>query len=578
MPHTNTDADGPDPETETETETKTKTEAEAATDLETDTEPIDTPESSQGTKRIAIPDSGTERKLGRGPPNGHEFGERTKQSVDFRAPKYWLSDAEEIRQCRWLWGDQENPGGLTEFDVDEYLGSSKYARMCYPDAIIHERDPELTSSSKGTDVLFKGDRDSGKTTYARQLSVRLMERGERVIWRGRYDGSGWLPFREWTTLYLPANAECDPQWMYEGSDRPADTDADLERLVRDVYYYDDVFDLLEELGERDGGTFNVVYPDPSFSGCAEATEALENVAGRLPFVPEWEADAPEDATPLIQWWFGFWFARKEHGPFVWMSLIFDEVGDWLEEGARQDASRLYDKIKSLRKVWAASRKRLMSMYFFAHKEANVHWMVREEFKWRVHMPDNSPNPNQNQRSTIPQGFDTVQMYGDIMSDKDVGVGLIYTQNEFVFSGDPEIGDRWLKIDLNPPAAVVDAGEAATELDLEEPEYDDELFTYWQNGVQERLVVNDPGSGYVDCQAGTLSEGIESPVAELVFAEIETTGGVGRVLMAPAESPAGDGAAIADGGDSTASTFGEEPICVAKFRIASAESAGDGGAR
>jgi len=64
----------------------------------------------------------------------------------------------------------------------------------------------------------------------------------------------------------------------------------------------------------------------------------------------------------------------------------------------------------------------MSMYFFAHKEKNVHWMVREEFKWRVHMPDDSPNPNQEQRSTIPQGFDTVPMYHDIMSDKPVGSG------------------------------------------------------------------------------------------------------------------------------------------------------------
>ncbi len=564
MAHTDTNAD----------------ESETETDTDTDTETIDTPESSQGTKRIEIPDSGTERTLGRGPPNGHEFGERTKQSVDFRAPKYWLSDAEEIRQCRWLWGDQENPGGLSEFTVEGYLEESKYARMCYPDAIIHERDPELTSSTKGTDVLFKGDRDSGKTTYARQLAVRLMERGERVIWRGRYDGSGWLPFREWTTLYLPANAECTPQWMYEGSDRPADTDADLDTLVRDVYYYEDVFDLLEELGDRKAGTFNVVYPDPSFSGCAEATEALENVAGRLPFVPEWDADDPADATPLIQWWFGFWFARKEHGPFVWMSLIFDEVGDWLEEGARQDASRLYDKIKSLRKVWAASRKRLMSMYFFAHKEANVHWMVREEFKWRVHMPDGSPNPNQNQRSTIPQGFDTVQMYGDIMSDKDVGVGLIYTQNEFAYftwmdSGDPEIGDRWLKIDLTPPAAVAEALDGNDASALEEPEYDEEIFTHWQNGVQERLVVNDPGSGYVDCQAGTLSEGLESPIEALEFAALETSGGVGRVLMAPVEAASGE--AVADGGDSDAAPFGDEPICVAKFRLDPEGDSGPGGA-
>ena len=60
MAHTDTNAD--ESNTETDRETDTDSESQPQTDTDTDTETIDTPESSQGTKRIAIPDSGTERR------------------------------------------------------------------------------------------------------------------------------------------------------------------------------------------------------------------------------------------------------------------------------------------------------------------------------------------------------------------------------------------------------------------------------------------------------------------------------------------------------------------------------------
>ena len=466
------------------------------------------------------------------PPTGNDWGERTQQAQELRcgtAPAHWETDAYEIGQ----------KFGIEPFDVEDYLESSKYARMCYPDAIIHERDPTLTKSTKGTDVLFKGDRDSGKTTKALWLSKRLMERGERVLWRGRYDGSGWLAYKHWATVWLPSNADVDATWMEEGEGAELSDVDDLESIVRSVRYYDDVYDLLDQLGETPQGTFNVLYPDPSFSGCEEATEGLENVAGKLPFVPEWEADE-RDATPLIHWWFGFWFARKEHGPYVWMSLIFDEVGDWLEEGATQETSRLYDKIKSLRKVWAASRKRLMSMYFFAHKEKNVHWMVREEFKWRVHMPDGSPNPRLEVRSSLPQGFDKVKMHTDMMSDMKVGVGLIYTQNEFALfrwddiPQDQEDERRWLSVKLTAPEGAFEDDDVQEETN-QQLEFDEDLFTHWENATQERLIVNDPGSGYVDVVNAELSEGAESPISGLEFADVDEDGQVAEVLMENAET-------------------------------------------
>lgn len=469
-------------------------------------------------------------------PKEHDWGERTIQGYEIRkghrAPGYYKTDAYEIR----------NYFGIPEFRVEEFLESSKYARMCYPDSIVHERDPETTSSTKGTDVLHKGDRDSGKTTRALELALRLMEEtpdveestAERVIWRGRSDGSGWLPFKHWATVWLPETADVDAIWMNEGEESELEPVEDLEDEVRAVRYYSDVFDLLDQLADHPTGTFNVVFPDPSFAGCEEATESLENVAGTLPFVPDWESEEDDgsDATPLIHWWFGFWFARKEHGPFVWMSLIFDEVGDWLEEGASQETSRLHDKIKSLRKVWAASRKRLMSMYFFAHKEKNVHWMIREEFKWRVHMPDNSPNPRMARLSSLPQGFSQVRMEEDIMSEQKIGTALCYTENEFSYftwddvPEDPEDEERWLSIKLHEPDDL-----PSDDVDEErELEFDDRIFGSWQNAASHRLYVKDPGEGSISVTRAEVIETLDSPVEGMDFTGTREADGYLEVLM------------------------------------------------
>ena len=45
------------------------------------------------------------------PPSGHDWGERTKQSMRHNtAPKYWETDAYEIRQCY----------GIPEFDPQAF--------------------------------------------------------------------------------------------------------------------------------------------------------------------------------------------------------------------------------------------------------------------------------------------------------------------------------------------------------------------------------------------------------------------------------------------------------------------------
>ena len=380
------------------------------------------------------------------PPKGYDWGERTRQTKrTHRAPGYWRDDDYEIRQ-RF---------GIPEFDPDEFRENPK-ARMVYPDLIIHERNPTVTTSAKGTDCLVRGKRGCGKSTLAANLSVRLMElNDERIVWRGSPMRSEWLRFRKWATLFLPANASVDSMWVDETDDATLRDVEDLEDVVRDVIYYEDVDDLLDKLYDGPSASFNVVYPDPSFSGCRQLTKETERVSDPLPFTPSWNASEENPTTPLVHWWFAFFLARVER-PGSWMSIIFDEVGDLVPERAKQDAHQTYEKIGLLRSVMADSRRARLSVFMFCHYEQNVHHDIRREIKWRIHMPDGSPNPRERRASSVPVGFETVPMYHDVMSDKDVGVGLCYTESEFTWfswsdiPGEPEDEDRWLRIRLDEP--------------------------------------------------------------------------------------------------------------------------------
>ncbi|WP_336361796.1 hypothetical protein [Haladaptatus sp. ZSTT2] len=378
------------------------------------------------------------------PPKGHDWGERTQQSVSHTAPKYWKTDAYEIRQRYGI-----PPLDISAFDAKNRQ-DGQITSDVYPDMVVHERNPTLTRSPKGTDCFFLGERGCGKTTLAGNLVVRVMDDrvvvdGEEVevepndaLWRGSSRRSGWLPFRNWTTLWLPTHASVEAAWMREDDDpgdEPMDVVENVADVVRDVVFYDDVLDLVSKLGERTPGSFHVIYPDPSFSGCEELTAESDRVAGSLPFVPRWEADEQTPATPVVDWWFAFMLARVEHGPFRFQSLFFDEIGDWVPERAKNEKGRrLYDKIGLLRGIWADSRRALLSIYNFGHYEENVHNDIRREHKWRVQMPDGTPNPTKVPRSTVPVGFKTVPMHSDIMSRRSIGEGLCYTQAQMSLFG------------------------------------------------------------------------------------------------------------------------------------------------
>ncbi|MDB2276695.1 hypothetical protein PM022_19660, partial [Halorubrum ezzemoulense] len=235
---------------------------------------------------------------------------------------------------------------------------------------------------------------------------------EAVVWRGSSSRSEWLPFKPWTRLFLPANAASSASWQPRDIRADIDgDDADLEEVVREVIYYEDPRDINEQL---EPGTFNVVYPEPSFSGCAEIVAESDYMEQPVEWVPKWEADQG-DATTLIHWWFAWSIAKVEYGPYDWVSLLFDETADWVPQSARAEQHETFAKIGALRRVLADSRKFYFSLYFLAHNEENLHSKIRRTIQWRISMPDGTANPAQENNDRPPVGFNAIPMIRDQLS-------------------------------------------------------------------------------------------------------------------------------------------------------------------
>lgn len=344
----------------------------------------------------------------------------------------------------------------------------------------------------------------------------------------------------WTTLWLPENAEISAAWLdgdkdetvgSSSLDREKVADADLEDVVRDVRRYGSVYDLLDELADHPRGTFNVVYPDPSFSGCDEVVRNSDKTDVDLPFVPAWETMGTEedDPTPLNHWWFAFMAARVEYGPFSDMSLIYDEGGDLVPEGAADDTHRTQKKLKWARSVYADSRKFRFSIYWGIHYEENLHHTIRRECERWIQMPDKSPNPVKRRSTTHPLGMDKVPMFTDLMSHRDKGGGtfLIFDESEFdlvswylidaldrTTPGEGET-DAWLKIVLEEPET--DEPETPDEPTLH---YDSSVFKVWTAPDERRLYAKDPHQGYVDLMSGLEVEPLQYDGPEYTFEGVE----------------------------------------------------------
>lgn len=450
------------------------------------------------------------------PRDGYDWGEGTVQARKQRgdpeepAPEWW-TDAYEIRMASKLFRETPPPLDPSEFDYD-----------LYPDTLIHEKPAENWPSSGGTDWAAVGKRDAGKTTHSRSWACRLMDWNpdEIVTWRGSPSRSGWLDFREWATVWLPANASIDPEWK---SEKRGDgtTGADLEEEVRQICRYEDPVDLLDQLGQQPGGSFHVIYPDPSFTGCSDLTRRTNRVPEELPFTPAWKTVGDESATPLQHWWFAFLLAAVEFRESqYWVSLIFDEAGDLAPADAEEDEHRTWKKVSLLRSIYASSRKFRLSMYWSYHYEENIHEKFRREIERRISMPDGSPNPTTDRTRSIPLGFDRVKMYSDLIGDRKTGTALMYSEGEFQLYTWPDLSrigedNRWLKISLSEP-------DHDEEDDVDEGpslEYDNSIFKRWSAGDEDRLYVRDPGAGYLDTYTGAEVEPLESPKENLRFGGI-----------------------------------------------------------
>lgn len=293
-----------------------------------------------------------------------------------------------------------------------------------PDMIEHDWHPDPKMSGGGTDCLVRGKPGTGKSTLAGYLSQRCMEvNEEKVVWRASSSRSEWLPLAPWATLCLPSGCEFDIRLMskdptYDGIELDVD---DLDRIVRDVQFYDDPVDLNQNVLKR--GEFHAVYPDPAMKGCQEV---LDSSSERSYEPPSDDRPLFDPADPDVHWWFAWALARVEHGPHDFTTWIMDEIGDLAPHNARNDAFGTYQKIKMLKDAWVDMRKNGLSVFAFAHAETEIHGMIRHKIRWRIQM-SGTANPT---GSGSVVGFDSVPMNWDQTSDMKTGRGLAYTETHF----------------------------------------------------------------------------------------------------------------------------------------------------
>jgi len=465
------------------------------------------------------------------PPDGFDWGERT-QEARTHAPGHWKHDIYEMRQ----------KFGIGDLDIEGEFVDPDLIDPAWPDLVVHETDVERTLHPPGArPVLVEGKRGSGKTTLFQHAAIRILDESPDIaLWRGSTNRSGWLPFRHWTTLWLPSDFDIEATWMRETSgDRsePVEPVDDLETVVREVRRYDDIRDLLDQLGDVPDSTFHVVYPDPAFRGADDIVAASDRTTEDLPFNPAWNP-GEADATPLIHWWFPFQVARIERGPFRWMTLLFDEARQFTPGGQqmRQDDQLSRTKVSWLCDSLTDSRRALFSPWYANHKSHHMLTDLQAEFNYRIDMPDGRPNPHSGRGGDIPPGWKSVPMQSDLMSNHDVGIALAFSESARSWfrwddiSGKDSLDDRWLRIDIETTDAVKRSAAANDDEEERELEFDDTIFSEWQNQMDHRLYVNEPGSGWLSLANFEVGEELVSPVEELAFAGFVERDGYSVVRM------------------------------------------------
>lgn len=446
-------------------------------------------------------------------PRGYQLGEHTLQSYS-DPPRYLEDDFSEMR----------DHFGIPPFDVEAFTETNDGC-IVYPDLVIHRRNPTVVPSDKGMDALIRGKKGSGKTTFLKVLAIRLGENNqERVIHRGRTDDSGWLELRWWTTLWLPANASVTATWVYEeDEEKTREPAGDLSDIVRSVRYYDDLYDLIDQLAETPVPSYHVVYPDPSFSGCEDVMRESNKTGQVLPYTPAWDATGGGSPTPLPQWWIAFMLCQLEHGHYdAFMSWICDEAHQVFgPPNPPEDDHRTDKKFKLANQLLNEARKRMFSWYLATQSEGKLDYRILDEVRTRVYLADGRKNPVKTVGKSIPYGWTNVPMDADWMSGKNQGHGLCFVEAETegyaefqwdALTPHPDDENRWLEIRLNQPEEQVRGRGQGQRTESDAAfEYDEQFFE--QHEQTNQLYVKQPGRGRVSLSEPAIVEDLVAPSAE-----------------------------------------------------------------
>ena len=324
--------------------------------------------------------------------------------------------------------------GVPEFDADAF----DWGLM--PDVLVHSRDPDEGRVAGGTDLFAVGSPGSGKSTLANYLAVRLVElNDEKVVWRGSPSRSEWLPLAPWLTLWLP-DGDIDVTLQPKDPRKsPVSVDVDdLEAVVREVRRYRTPRDLNTSIEPG----INIVYPDPTLSGCQRALER----SARQVEPPDARETLFDSEDPTKHWWFGWFLDRVDGGPHDWSTWVCDEIGDLCPQNARKDDYGTRQKVELLKDTWVDARKHHLSVLGFGHSEPDVHAMIRRKMRWRVAMPT-AANPTS---ASGIVGFQSVPMHSDITSDWGPGKALLFNESRFQQFrwADMPAGHGW-KVQIRP---------------------------------------------------------------------------------------------------------------------------------
>lgn len=309
------------------------------------------------------------------------------------------------------------------FGVGAYDGEAFDYQNLIPNVLDLEWNTGPEKIEGGSDLLGVGKPGSGKSTFLNHLSLRAIEVPRaQLVWRASPSRSEWLALAPWAKLCLPAGVDytirLEPK---RPTDPKVEFDVDeLEGIVREVEFYEDVRELNEEVLEQ--GKIHIVYPDPLMRGLQDAYEASEEK--RVDEPKDRDLFSPED--PSKHFWFGWVLDRVENGPHYWTVLNLDEIGDIAPESAGKDQFATLQKIELLKDCWIDARKHGLAIWMFGHTEVDIHNLIRHKVRWRIRM-NGVANPT---TASGVIGFNKVPMNTDMTSSMPVGKALIFNEQNF----------------------------------------------------------------------------------------------------------------------------------------------------